>query len=118
MKTERFLYWAPRVLGILFAAFISLFALDVFNEGYTPLETAQALLIHLIPTALVALALVLAWKWEWVGLVLFMGLGLCYIIMAWGKFPLSVFFVISGPLALIGLLFGAHWLLKLHAHGA
>ena len=28
------LFWTPRILCILFAIFISLFALDVFGEGY------------------------------------------------------------------------------------
>ena len=34
-KWKRVLYWTPRVLGILFALFISIFALDVFGEGYS-----------------------------------------------------------------------------------
>jgi hypothetical protein len=28
------LYWAPRLLGILFSLFVSIFALDVFGQGY------------------------------------------------------------------------------------
>jgi hypothetical protein len=31
---RRMLFWTPRLLSILFAIFISLFALDVFGEGY------------------------------------------------------------------------------------
>ena len=31
---RQFLFWSPRVLTILFALFLSLFALDVFEEGY------------------------------------------------------------------------------------
>jgi len=42
--TKRVLFWAPRVLGILFALFLSLFALDVFSEGYSFGETMLALL--------------------------------------------------------------------------
>ncbi|MCB9301472.1 MAG: hypothetical protein H6566_12535 [Lewinellaceae bacterium] len=114
MKTERILYWAPRVLGILFAIFISLFALDVFGEGHTPKETAIALLMHLIPTALIVLTLVLAWKWEWIGLIVFLGLAIFYIAWAWGKFPISAYIAISGPLALIGLLFGSHMIINRH----
>jgi len=30
---QQLLYWAPRALCIVFAVFISMFALDVFNEG-------------------------------------------------------------------------------------
>jgi hypothetical protein len=29
---KRLLFWAPRILCILFAAFVSLFALDVFDQ--------------------------------------------------------------------------------------
>lgn len=112
MRTERFLYWAPRVLGILFACFISIFALDVFDGGFRGWETVLALLMHLIPTAFIVLALVLAWKWEWVGLVLFVGMGIFYIIWAWGKFDLLAYFIIAGPAILTGLLFASHWWLS------
>jgi hypothetical protein len=40
---EKVLFWSPRVLGILIAIFISLFALDVFGEGYSFWETIIAL---------------------------------------------------------------------------
>ena len=30
--SKRLLYWVPRILAILFATFISIFALDVFGE--------------------------------------------------------------------------------------
>ena len=42
MKT--WLTWTPRILGLLFAAFLSLFALDVFEQGYQGWETVLALL--------------------------------------------------------------------------
>ena len=32
-RTKRWLFWAPRVLGVLFALFVGMFALDVFSEG-------------------------------------------------------------------------------------
>ncbi len=35
---KKFLYWLPRILGILFAIFISIFALDAFGEGIPFLE--------------------------------------------------------------------------------
>lgn len=107
---RRVLYWAPRVLGIVFAGFISLFALDVFEEhqGFGP--TLVALLMHLIPTALVLGVLAIAWRWEWVGSVVFTALGCLYIATAWGRFHWSAYAVISGPLFLLGGLFLANWL--------
>ena len=64
---NKFLYWAPRILSILLAVFISLFALDVFSEGYPFWEAILALVIHLVPTYLVIIATVIAWKWEIIG---------------------------------------------------
>jgi hypothetical protein len=33
-RSSRAFFWAPRALAILFIAFMSFFALDVFGEGY------------------------------------------------------------------------------------
>jgi len=109
IKTRQVLFWTPRILGILFAMFISLFALDVFSESYGFWETILALLIHLVPTYLVIIALYLAWRWEWIGAILFIGLGVFYLIMAWGKFPWDTYLIISGPLFLVGFLFLVNW---------
>jgi hypothetical protein len=107
---NRILYWLPRILCLLFAVFISLFALDVFGAGYGFWETVVALLIHLIPTAMILLALAIAWRWEWIGAILFFGLGAWYLIMAWGKFTSTTYLLISGPAFLIGVSFLVSWL--------
>jgi len=109
-RAGQLLFWAPRILCLLFAVFMSVFALDVFGEGYGFWETMLALLMHLIPTALVLVVLAVAWRWEWVGAVLFGALAVFYVVWAWGRFPLSVYFVISGPMALIGVLFLFNWI--------
>jgi hypothetical protein len=98
-------FWMPRVLSILFALFISLFALDVFGAGYGFWETIVALLIHLVPTGMILIALAIAWRWEWIGGILFAALGAWYIIMAWGKFPWITYLLVAGPAFLIGALF-------------
>lgn len=82
---KNLLYWTPRVLVILFTAFISLFALDVFAEGYTFWETLVALFMHLIPTFLLIIALVVAWRWERVGGLLFIGLGILFLFWFGGR---------------------------------
>jgi len=111
-KTQQFVYWAPRVLTLLFAAFISLFALDVFDEGKGVWETTQALLIHLIPTWLVLIGLAIAWRREWLGAIEFTVLGIAYLLMAWGKFHWSVYAVISGSLFVLGALFLVNWIYR------
>ncbi|NUQ36271.1 MAG: hypothetical protein HUU23_00430 [Caldilineales bacterium] len=100
---RRFLLWTPRILGILFALFISLFAFDVFAEGYGFWETLWALLMHLIPTALVGIATILAWRRPLWGGLLFCGLAAIYVIMTHGRLDWAL--IIAGPALLTGLLF-------------
>jgi MFS family permease len=107
---KRLLFWAPRILCIAFALFLNLFALDVFGESQGFWKTALALLMHLIPTGLILLVLAVSWRWEWVGAILFPALGGLYLFMFWGRFPWSVYLLISGPLFLAGVLFLLGWL--------
>ena len=111
---KRVLFWTPRVLTIAFAMFLALFALDVFNEGYTGWRFLMALVMHLKWPAMVAAVLVLAWRWEWVGTLLFAGLGMYYL-----RHNLSHpnwILVISGPLFLIASLFLFNWLNRAQLH--
>ena len=107
--TKRLLFWTPRVLCLLFAGFISLFALDVFNEHHGFWKITLALLIHLVPTYLVLGVLLLSWRREWVGAALFTGLGAYYLDSTWGRFHWSAYLCISGPLFLLGALFLVNW---------
>lgn len=102
---KKILFWTPRVLGILIAIFISLFALDVFTEGYGFWETIVALFMHLIPTAIILLVLVIAWRWEKIGGILFILLGVTYIALFWEPDQVPGYLIISGPLFLVGILF-------------
>jgi hypothetical protein len=106
---RRVLFWTPRGLGLLFAGFLSLFALDVFRPGYGVWETVAALLIHLIPTAILLVALALSWRWPWAGGIGFVGFAAWYLAMAWGQFPVSVYLVLAGLPFLLGLLFLVDW---------
>ncbi|MEA3245854.1 MAG: hypothetical protein U9Q74_06830 [Gemmatimonadota bacterium] len=107
---ERALFWIPRALAIAFAAFLAIFALDVFDGSQSALATAGALLIHLVPSALVLLALWLAWRREVAGGLMFVVLGAAYLIPAWDRFPAATYAAIAGPLALVGAGFIAHGL--------
>lgn len=73
-KTFHIPYYLPRVLAILLIAFISLFALDVFGEK----DWFLALLIHLIPSYILAFATWVAWKNELIGGILLMLLGILF----------------------------------------
>jgi len=114
--TKRFLFWTPRILCLLFAVFISLFAMDVFNENHGFWKTTLALLIHLIPTGLLLLILGATWRREWVGGLLFPALGTMYVLASWGRFPWHVYAIISGPLFLVGALFLLNWRYRTELH--
>jgi hypothetical protein len=106
---KQVLFWTPRVLCILFALFLSLFALDVFSEDSGFWEKIVGLLIHLVPVYVVVILLIVAWRWEWIGAIVFIGLALFYLSQAWGQEHWGAIVGISGPLTLIGVLFLLNW---------
>ena len=106
------LYWTPRILMIVFILFISLFALDAFNGDNSLTSKIGSFLIHMIPSVVLVILLLLSWKREWIGGIVFFLLGIFYIIIAWGKFPLVTYLSISGPLFLVALLFGFNWITR------
>lgn len=110
--TRTLLFWTPRVLTILFALFMSLFALDVFTSGAGVWETAIALSVHLIPAAVILLLLVAAWRREWVGAVGYISLSVLYLLTAWERLHWSASAAIAGPLFLIGVMFLIGWLYR------
>ena len=108
---NNFLFWLPRILGILFAVFISIFALDAFGEGIPVLEAIIGFVIHLVPTYIVVAILLIAWKWEWVGGVLFILAGTFYLVKAHNQ-HWTALLLIGGPPILIGILFITSFLLS------
>jgi len=113
--SERALFWAPRALSILFIAFLSLFALDVFGEGHGFWKTLLALAIHLIPSFVLIGVLALAWRWEWIGAALYAAAGMLYVgtVLRNPRLPpgmkLNWALTIAGPAFLIAALFLANW---------
>lgn len=108
-KNLKVLFWTPRVISILFIAFISMFAFDVF-EGNDPWWMKLiGLLIHLLPTFALILGLVIAWRWEWVGAAAFIGFGIWYVI-DFNDQHWSAQLLLGGLPAIIGLLWLAGWL--------
>lgn len=107
---KRVLFWTPRVLCILFAAFLSLFSLDVFGAGLGVGETVLALLLHLLPVFVVILVLIAAWRWEWIGAVLFAAFSVYYFVKTKGRQHWAAYAAISGSLALLAALFLLSWI--------
>ncbi len=114
---RRALFRSPRVLSIAFLAFLSLFALDVFDERLSFWQTAMALIMHLMPVFVLAAALALAWRWEWIGAAIYAAAGLVYV--GWVESlsrplsqstRLSWIAMIAGPAFVIAGLFLVNWL--------
>lgn len=106
---DRLLYWIPRIASLLFVAFISLFALDVFGE-YRGWELVLALFMHLLPSFVLLAVIAVAWKYEILGAIVFFGFAILYLIWAGLDRPWTWYALISGPAALIGFLYFVNWL--------
>jgi hypothetical protein len=102
---SRVLVWTPRILVILFAAFISVFALDVFGEKRPFFEKILGFLIHLIPTFLIILSVIIAWRFKLIGGVLFAIVGIVFTLFFKTYTNIGRFAMLSLPLFLIGALF-------------
>ena len=103
-----YLYWAPRAVAVLGILFISSFALDVFVPGVALASILVALVIHLVPSIMLALLLALAWQFERIG-------GTAFILVSFLPFiflsnPVWVNAILCAPFLLVGVLF------LLHAH--
>jgi len=103
MILNRILLCTPRLLGILFIAFISLFALDVFSE-YKGWEVILALLMHLRWSIILLIALILAWRCEWIGGLGFIVFGAWYLTAVHG-FDTGTYMLLAGMPILIGVIF-------------
>lgn len=114
MKTNKFIYWIPRILSIIFICFITLFSFDVFGNNYGFWGTMVAFLMHNIPTFVLIAILIISWKYEIVGGIAFILAGLLYILslamnpqFEW--YMISWSLIIAGPAFLIGILFLINW---------
>lgn len=103
------LYWSPRILAILFVAFLCLFSFDSFNE-FNGWKSVLAVIIHLTIPAIVLLATILAWKRNLVGAISFFVLAIYYVFMVGLYRHWSWYVSISGPALLTAFLFFINWL--------
>lgn len=111
---NKYLYWTPRILSILFIAFLTIFSFDVFDSPGSWWQLALGFLIHNIPVLILIAVLVISWKREIVGGIVFILAGFLYIFLAMGRnnfewYLLSYSLIIAGPAFLIGILFILNW---------
>ncbi len=103
------LYWAPRVISIAFALFISLFGFDVFNMDIGFPEIILAFIMDMMPAILVAVMIAFAWRWELAGTVLCVGLAAFYFIFMNRHMDWVTILLIPGPLILLAVLWFFGW---------
>lgn len=112
------LFWAPRILSILFILFLAMFSLDVFESGYGFWDTLFALFMHNIPSLILTIAVIISWKREMVGAITFALAGLAYVVLITGSsiasgrfepYMITWPFIISGPAFVVSFLFYLNW---------
>jgi hypothetical protein len=102
-----FLYWVPRVLGILAILFMMMFSLDCFEGDGKLGEKLLCLLMHNIPVLIILGILIAAWKWELIGGILFIAASIAGMIFFnvfngnWGALIIMTPFVVTGILFIL-----------------
>ena len=111
LRLSRFLYYTPRIAGILMIVFVSLFALDVFSMGGNFWRQLLAFLINAAPAILLAIVMVFAWRKPVIGFIIF-GIAAIFFLrfVIFGQdFGAGNFMMFVAPLALISGLFWINW---------
>lgn len=88
---------------MLFAGFISIFALDSFEGHHTFFQKLGHFIIHLVPTAAVLASLWLSWYHRIIGGLVFMILGMVFTIHFGTWKGTGLFLTFSMPLFVTGL---------------
>lgn len=117
MKTNKFIFWTPRILSIILIVFLATMSLDVFEMGLGFWGTLGGLFMHNIPVLILSAVLIISWKYEIVGGIVFVLAGILYVLMINGsvdnwKIALFQSIQISGVAFVIGGFFIANWIKK------
>ena len=102
-KLNLFFLWFPRVILIMFICFISVFALDVFGEGWGLVETAIAFFMHLLPSFVLGIILYFSWNRFLLGGWLFLVLGLFFTVFFDLYEDIFGFLILGLPLFIVSL---------------
>ncbi len=97
------------ILGVLYAVALLIFAADVFNHEQNIAQTFYDILLHLLPTAVVFIIVVVAYNRPLIGAIIYLVLGLMYIITGWASMHWTAHVLIAGPLLLLSALYITAW---------
>jgi len=105
---NKFIYWSPRLLSILLAAFLSIFSADVFGQ-YQGWQLLLALFMHLLPEFVTLAVAIIAWRYDLVGVIFFFGAAIFYIWITKLEQHWSAYAIISGSAIIIAVLYFLSW---------
>jgi hypothetical protein len=111
LSLSRFLYYTPRIAGILMILFVALFALDVFGGTESIWRQILGFIIHAAPSIILAILMIFAWRKPIIGFIVF-GLAAIFFLrfVFFGQdFAAGNFIMFVAPLALISTLFWINW---------
>jgi hypothetical protein len=116
-KVNKFIFWVPRILAIIFILFLAMFSLDIFEGNFGFWGTIVGLFMHNIPSLILLIVLIISWKHEIVGAIAFILGGILYlawvltnvILTGFEWYYLAWALQISGIAFLIGILFLIGW---------
>lgn len=110
-RLVKWIYWTPRIAGILITLFVAMFALDVFGMGGTIWQQIGAFIMHALPSIIMGVILVVAWRWEWVGAAAFLLAALFFLrtLFSAPEGALGMLLIFSGPMLVIALAFWLNW---------
>lgn len=63
-KINKYIYWIPRILSIIFILFLALMSLDTFSMNLGFWGTILGLFMHNIPAIILLIVLIISWKYE------------------------------------------------------
>ena len=105
LSINKLIYWIPRIIGILYTLFLSIFTLDAFTGSTSFWNSMVAFLIHLLPALAVLIILIIAWRWPFAGGILFIGLTILFFVFFNHFRYLNIALMFEGPLLLTAILF-------------
>ena len=97
--------WVPRVLALLYVAFLAIMSLDSFDGSSGIFNNLVGFLVHLLPAFWIGMTLLLAWHYRLIGGVAFMIMGMVFTIYYHTNTSTANFMLISMPLFVCGMLF-------------
>lgn len=108
---SRFLFYTPRIAGILMILFVALFAQDVFTAGGNFWEQLLGFAIHAAPSIVLAILMFFAWRKPVIGFIVFGLVAVFFLRYVFGSadFGASNFLMFVAPMALISSLFWINW---------